>query len=72
MNTVNLAFVAYFINGATFDTAKGWGLFSMFDDNQFAIFLYSALILSIGLVVSFTLVAKLFPNFVIPAISYFL
>jgi hypothetical protein len=71
INTVNLTLVAYFFNGATFDAAKDWGLFSIFEDNQFALFLYTVIILTVGLVVSFALVAKLFPNFVIPTIVYF-
>ncbi len=71
MNTVNLILVSYFFNGATFDTAKDWGLFSIFEDNKFALFLYTVVILNVGQIVSFSLVAKLFPNFVMPTIVYF-
>lgn len=71
MNTINLILVSYFFNGATFDTAKDWGLFSIFEDNKFALFLYTVVILNVGQIVSFSLVAKLFPNFVMPTIVYF-
>lgn len=30
MNVINMAAVAYFFNGVTFDSAEGWGFFSMF------------------------------------------
>jgi|688.fasta_scaffold298692_1 hypothetical protein len=71
MNFINMAAVAYFFNGVTFDTSAGWGFFSMFKDYQFAVFLYSGIVLCVGLVISFVLVAKLFPNFVAPSIAYF-
>jgi hypothetical protein len=72
MNTANLVFLGYFVNGATFDTAEGWGFFSIIRDDKFALFLYTVIILCTGTVASFTLVAKLFPNFVVPTMMYFL
>lgn len=71
MNAINLLLVAYFFNGATFDNATIFGIFSIISDNEFALFLYTAIVLCVGLVISFVLVARLFPNFVCPSIAYF-
>lgn len=71
MNVINMAALAYFFNGVTFDFSPGWGFFSVFTDYEFAWMMYSGIVLCVGLVLSFVLVAKLFPNFVIPSIAYF-
>jgi hypothetical protein len=72
MNTINLVILAFFFNGVTFDSSKIWGMFCIFEDNKFATLLYTVLILCTGMVTSYTLVAKLFPNFVLPTLAYFL
>lgn len=71
LNVVNMAALGYFTNGITFDFSPQWGFFSVFTDYEFAWMMYSGLVLCIGLVLTFVLVAKLFPNFAIPSIAYF-
>lgn len=70
-NALNLLFIAYFFNGITFDFDNNFGFFSIFIDYEFAIFMYGGIVLCLGLIISFILVARLFPNFVAPSIAYF-
>lgn len=71
MNAVNILFVAYFFNGLTFDSSNSWGLFSIFTNYDFAYLMYGSIVLCVGLIISFKLIGRLFPNFVAPSIAFF-
>lgn len=64
-----MVFSAFFFNGATFDFNSQWGVFALFTDAHFTNFLYLSIVLTMGTFVSFVMVAKIFPDPVIPAIA---
>lgn len=66
---VNMSFVAYFFNGASFDFESRYGVLSLFTQKHFAGFMYMAIILCMGLVISFVMISKLFPNPVVPGLA---
>jgi len=66
---VMMIFSAYFFNGATFDTDPYWGVFSLFSQQHFATFMYMAIILCMGMMLSFVMVSKLFPDPIIPSMA---
>ena len=59
--SVFMVFSAYFFNGATFDTESKYGVFSIFSQTHFAGFMYMAIILCMGMLLSFVMISKLFP-----------
>ena len=65
----NMALSAYFFNGATFDFESRYGVFSIISDFHFAGFFYMAIVLCMGLFLSFAMVSKLFPEPIIPALA---
>lgn len=69
MISINMTISAFFFNGATFDFDPTYGIFSIFSQKHFAGFLYMAIILCMGLVISFLLISKLFPNPIIPSLA---
>lgn len=66
---LNMSFVAYFLNGATFDLESRYGIFSIFTQKHFAGFMYMAIILCMGLVISFVMISKLFPDPLVPGLA---
>lgn len=68
MVSINMAFSAFFFNGATFDYDPKYGIFSILSQKHFAGFLYMSIILCMGLIISFVLVSKLFPNPIVPSL----
>ena len=66
---INMTFSAYFFNGATFDFDSTYGVFSVFSNQHFAGFLYMSIMLCMGLVLSFLLISKLFPNPIVPSLA---
>ena len=64
--------VAYFLNGASFDSEPVWGFFSLFSDYQAALFFYTLTILTVGMVVTYSLISKMFVSETFPSIVLFL
>jgi hypothetical protein len=60
---------AYLINGATFDRDTNFGMFGLLTQYHFVQFLYMAIILCLGMLVSFTAIARLFTSPIIPALA---
>lgn len=58
---INMAFSAYFFNGATWDYDEAFGVFGIFSQIHFAGFMYMAIILCMGMLISFLMISKLFP-----------
>lgn len=68
-NVVNLVLISFFFNGTSFDFDPFWGIFSVFTDTHFISFLYMAIVLAFGQMVSVVLVTKMFPDPIIPALA---
>lgn len=69
MVCINMMFTTYFFNGATFDYDTFWGIFSIVSQKHFAAFMYMAIILCMGLVISFVMISNLFPDPIIPSLA---
>ena len=67
--SIHVGLSAYFINGATFDRDTAFGIWGLFTDDNFGGFFYMAIILSFGTYLSFTLIAKMFSDPIIPALA---
>jgi hypothetical protein len=68
-NVINLSLIAFFFNGSSFDLQPFWGFFSIFTDEHFASFMYMAVILTCGQMVTVFLVVRMFPDPIIPALA---
>jgi hypothetical protein len=68
-NTINLLLIAFFFQGATFDFDPYWGIFSVFTDSHFVSFMYMAIVLAFGQMVSVFLITRMFPDPIIPALA---
>jgi hypothetical protein len=66
---VNLLLISYFFNGASFDLDPFWGIFSVINDSHFISFMYMAIVLAFGQLISVFLITKMFPDPIIPAIA---
>ncbi len=60
-NVVNLLFISFFFNGSTFDFDSFWGIFSVFSDTHFTSFLFFAIMIILGQIVSIIMVSRMFP-----------
>lgn len=69
MVCINMMFSSYFFNGATFDYDPFWGIYSILSQKHFAAFMYMAIILCMGLVISFVMISNLFPDPIIPSLA---
>lgn len=68
-NVINMTLISYFCNGASFDYDPFWGIFSVFRDSHFISFMYMAIVLALGQIVSVVLISKMFPDPIIPALA---
>lgn len=68
-NVFNITLMAYFLNGSDFDFEPFWGLYSIFTDGHFASFMYMAIVLALGQMVTVFLVARMFPDPIVPALA---
>ncbi len=68
-NVINLTLISFFFNGTSFDLDPFWGIFSVFTDTHFISFMYMAIILAFGQMISVVLVTKMFPDPIIPALA---
>jgi hypothetical protein len=69
MNCINMAMSSFFINGISFDHDSFWGLWSLFSNKHFAEFMYMAIILFLGQIVSVVMITRMFPDPIIPALA---
>jgi hypothetical protein len=69
-NVFNMALITYFFNGGSFSFEPFWGAYSIFSDgSHFTAFMYMAIILACGQMVSVFLVTRMFPDPIIPALA---
>lgn len=68
-NVFHLSMVSFFCNGATFTAESFWGIFSLINDEHFVSFMYMAIVLAFGQIVSVVLVTRMFPDPIIPALA---
>lgn len=66
---LNMMLSTYFFNGATFDYHSSYGILSIFSQQHFAAFMYMAIILCMGMVISFVMISNLFPDPIIPSLA---
>lgn len=60
---------AYFVNGATFDRDTSFGVWGLLTGAHFGAFFYMAIVLSLGMYISFTMISKLFSDPILPALA---
>lgn len=68
-NSMNLCASSFFFNGATFNFEPFWGVFSIFTQAHFAGFMYMAILLSLGQMISIVMISRMFPDPIIPALA---
>lgn len=68
-NFFNIGLLSFFFNGATFDFDSFWGILSLFTSKHFASFMYMAIVLAFGQMISVFIVTKMFPDPIIPALG---
>lgn len=65
---INMSFSSYFINACDWDYDSFWGMFSLFSNLHFAGFMFMAIMLSLGQIISIVVITKMFPDPIIPAL----
>jgi hypothetical protein len=68
-NVFHLCLISFFFNGTSFDFSSYWGIFSIFTDEYFVSFMYMAIVLAFGQLITVFLVARMFPDPIIPALA---
>jgi hypothetical protein len=68
-NCIHMAFSCYFVNGSSFDFDSFFGIWSLFSQLHFSGFMYMAIILSLGQIISLVMITRLFPDPIIPALA---
>jgi len=68
-NFFNIGLITFFFNGATFDFDPYWGFFSILTDKHFTSFMYMAIVLAFGQMVSVLMITRMFPDPIIPALA---
>lgn len=68
LNCIIMAFSSYFVNACDWNFDYFWGMWSIFSSLHFAGFMFMALMLSLGQIISLVLITKLFPDPIIPAL----
>lgn len=69
LNCILMAFSCYFINGCDWTFDSFFGIWSLFTNKHFAGFMYMAIILSLGQLVSLVMITRMFPDPIIPALA---
>lgn len=64
-----MALCAYFFLGATFNSDPTYGVFNIFSQEHFSTFLYLSVILNLGMIISYVMLTRLFPDQIIPALG---
>jgi hypothetical protein len=64
-----MTFSCFFVNGATFDFDSFFGIWSLFTNKHFTGFMYMAIVLSLGNLISIFMITKMFPDPIIPALA---
>ena len=71
VNTLICAFMclsSFFLHGCSFDLDTFWGIWSLFSSQHFTGFMFMAIIIFLGQIVSLFLITRMFPNPIIPAL----
>ena len=68
INCINMAFVCYFIHGCDWSFDSFWGIWSLLSNQHFAGFMFMAIFLSLGQIVSLVVITRMFPDPIIPAL----
>jgi len=68
LNCVLMGFSSYFIHGCSFDFHPFFGIWSIFSSKHFSGFMYMAIVLSFGQLVSLFVVTRMFPDPIVPAL----
>jgi hypothetical protein len=66
---ITMSFTSYFFLGATFNSDPIYGVFNIFSQEHFSTFLYLSVILCLGVIISFVMLTRLFPDPIIPALG---
>lgn len=62
-------FSSFFFHGCSFEYDSFWGIWSLFSNLHFTGFMYMAIILSLGQLISLFLITRMFPDPIIPALA---
>lgn len=68
-NSFHFCLIVFFLNGGSFSFEEFWGIFSIFTDSHFVSFMYMAIVLAFGQMISVFLVTRMFPDPIIPALA---
>lgn len=68
LNCIIMAFSSYFVNACDWNYESFWGVWSLFSDLHFASFMFMAIMLSLGQIISLVLITHMFPDPIIPAL----
>ena len=68
-NAIHMAFSSFFFHGCNFDFDSFWGIWSIFSDQHFAGFMYMAIILFMGQMISILMITRMFPDPIVPALA---
>ena len=69
LNCINLAFACFFTNGCEWTFDSFWGIFGLLSNQHFAGFMFMAIFLSLGQMVSLVAITRSFPDPIIPALA---
>lgn len=64
-----MCFSSFFFHGCNFEFDSFWGIWSIFSELHFSGFMYMAIIISLGQLVSVFMITKMFPDPIIPALA---
>ena len=68
-NCIHMGLSSFFFQGCSFDFNSFFGIWSLFTDQHFAGFMYMAIILSLGQIISLVMVTRMFPDPIVPALA---
>lgn len=68
-NCILMAFSCYFINGCDFNFDSFFGIWSLFSNLHFTGFMFMAIMLSLGQMISIFMITRMFPDPIIPALA---
>lgn len=69
LNCINLALSCFFTNGCEWTFDSFWGIWSLFSNKHFTGFMFMAIFLSLGQLLSLVAISRSFPDPIIPALA---
>lgn len=69
MICILMCFSSFFLQGCSFELDSFWGIWSLFSNLHFTGFMYMAIILSLGQLISIFMITRMFPDPIIPALA---